>query len=236
MANKFLKINKFLAVILLFFVLILLTGCAGIFYIPGASYGYYIWEEDGIIFVEWSTERKDAKFDGLISTDGDITSLKLKEWEKDEDVLKFEEDKVSFTSTLSIEDYSDGFNFALQDYNYIEFDLKMNDGYDLSRINLGGFLESPGEEIFRIEKDYLEKVQEKPWYKKRPFSEFFYKLFSNKYFTFLYLTVLGIIIIEILRITVIARKKKKAILIAISYALLAVIEFLIYFILKFFVR
>ncbi len=235
MLNRNFKINRVLAVALLVAIIVILTGCTGIFYVPGASYGYYIWEEDDSIFVEWSADRKETEFEGIISTDGEITSHTLKEWEQDEDVIKAGENIVSFSSTLDAEDYSDGFSFTLKDYSYLEFDLKMNDGYDLSRINLGGFLESPEEGTFRIEKDYFEQIETKPWYQRRPFSEFFYKLFSNKYFTFLYLFILGIIIIEILRVTVISRKKKKALWITLSYVLLVAVEVLIYFILKFLV-
>ena len=138
---------------LLAVILLLLTGCTGIFYISGASYGYYIWEEDSSIFVEWSADRKDSKFDGKISTDGKITEYKLKEWEEENDVIKVGKDKIEFSAALGSDDYSDGFSFTLQDYTYLEFDLKINDGYDLSRINVGGFLENPENSIFRIEKN-----------------------------------------------------------------------------------
>jgi len=212
---------------------LLLAGCKGVSYTPGASYGYYIWEEDSSIFVEWSADRRDAKFDGVISTDGKITEYRLKELEEEEDVFKVGKDKIEFSATLSRADYSDGFSFTPEDYTYLEFDLKINDGYDLSRINLGGFLENPESDVFRIGKDYFDQLEMKHWYQKHPFSEFFYKLFSNKYFTFLYLFILGIIIIEILRVTVIARRKRKIIWLAISYIVLIIIEVFIYFILKF---
>ena len=188
--------------------ILIFTGCTGIFYIPGASYGYYIWEEDESIVIEWSADRKETEFDGVILTDGKITGYKLEEWEEKNDVIKVEENKVEFSASLDSKDYSDGFSFILQDYTYIEFDLKINNGYELSRINVGGFLENPPDNIFRIEKDYFDKLKMKHWYQKHPFSEFFYKLYSNKYFTFLYLFILGIIVIEILRITVISRKKR----------------------------
>ncbi len=235
MANINLKIKTVVTGLLLALTLLLLTGCTGIFYIPGASYGYYIWEKDGSIFVEWSVDRKDTKFDGKVTTDGEISSYKLKEWEEDSDTIKVEENEIKFSSILDGEDYSDGFSFTPDDYTYLEFDLKINDGYDLSRINVGGFLESPGDSVFRVEKDYFDKVRMKHWYQKRPFPEFFYKLFANKYFTFLYLFILGVIVIEILRITVIARKKKKILWITFSYVILAVVEVCIYFILKFLV-
>ena len=217
-------------------ILPLLSGCRGIFYIPGASYGYYIWEEDSNIFVEWSADRKDSKFDGRISTDGKITKYKLNEWEEENDVIEVGENKIEFSATLGSEDYSDGFSFAPQDYTYLEFDLKMNDDYDLSRTNVGGFLENPEDNVFRIEKGYFDQLKEKPWYRKHPFSEFFNKLFSNKYFTFVYLFILGIIIIEILRITVLTKRRKKIIGLAISYTSLILVEICIYFVLKFLVR
>jgi hypothetical protein len=213
---------------------ILLTGCSGVSYTPGASFGYFIREENGSIFVEWSAERKDTSFTGTISTDGKISSYSLKEWEE-EDVITVTEDKIIFLATLSSADYSDGFSFKIADYDYMEFDLKINDGYDLSRINVGGFLENPEENVFRIDKDYFSEVREKPWYKRRPFSEFFYKLYSNKYFTFVYIFILGIIIIEILRITVFEKFKRKIIPVMVSYAVLVVIEVIIYYILKFLV-
>jgi len=229
-------VKTIILVFLAALILPLLAGCRGIFYIPGASYGYYIWEEDSKVFVEWSADRKDSKFDGRISTDGKITEYKLKEWEEENDVIKVGEDKIEFSATLDSEDYSDGFSFTPQGYTYLEFDLKMNDGYDLSRTNVGGFLENPENNVFRIEEDYFDQLRMKPWYQKHPFSEFFNKLFSNKYFTFVYLFILGIIIIEILRVTVLATRRKKIIWLAISYTALILVEICIYFVLKFLIR
>jgi len=229
-------VKTIILVFLAALILPLLSGCRGIFYIPGASYGYYIWEEDSNIFVEWSADRKDSKFDGRISTDGKITEYKLNEWEEENDVIKVGENKIEFSATLSSEDYSDGFSFTPQGYTYLEFDLKMNDGYDLSRTNVGGFLENPEESVFKIEKGYFDQLKEKPWYNKHPFSEFFSKLFSNKYFTFIYLFILGIIIIEILRVTVLAKRRRKIIWLVISYTSLILVEICIYFVLKFLVR
>jgi len=229
-------VKTIILVFLAVLILPLLAGCRGIFYIPGASYGYYIWEEDSKVFVEWSADRKDSKFDGRISTDGKITEYKLNEWEEENDVIKVGEDKIEFSATLDSQDYSDGFSFTLQDYTYLEFDLKMNDDYDLSRTNIGGFLENPEESVFKVEKGYFDQLKEKPWYRKHPFSEFFSKLFSNKYFTFVYLFILGIIIIEILRVTVFISIRRKIIGLAISYVVLILVEICIYFILKFLIR
>jgi len=228
--------NIIVLVFLAALILLLLAGCREFFYIPGASYGYYIWEEDSSIFVEWSVDRKDTKFDGRILTDGKITGYDLREWEEENDVIKVGEDKINFSATLGSKDYSDGFSFNVQDYTYLEFDLKINDGYDLSRINVGGFLENPENNIFRIEKDYFSQLKMKHWYQKHPFSEFFSKLFSNKYFTFIYLFILGIIVIEILRVTILTRRRKKIVWVTISYTSLILIEICIYFILKFLVR
>ena len=211
-------------------------GCRGISYVPGASFGYYIWEEGSRIFVEWSADKKDTKFNGSISTDGKIAGFQLVGWEEENDVIEIEEDKIVFSATLNDNDYSDGLNFNIKDHTYLEFDLKINDGYDLNRINVGGFLENPESNVFKIDKDYFGQLETKHWYQKHPYSEFFYKLFSNKYFTFLYIFILGIVIIEILRVTVISRKKRKIIWLAVSYAVLIAIEVLIYFILKFLVR
>jgi len=229
-------VKTIILVFLAALILLLLSGCREIFYIPGASYGYYIWEEGSNICVEWSADRKDSKFDGRILTDGKITEYKLKQWEEENDVIKVGEDKIEFSATLSSEDYSDGFSFTPQDYTYLEFDLKMNDGYDLSRTNVGGFLENPEDNVFRIEKGYFDQIYKKSWYKKHPFSEFFSKLFSNKYFTFIYLFILGIIIIEILRVTVLAKRRRKIIWLVISYTSLILVEICIYFVLKFLVR
>lgn len=229
------SIKMVILILLAVLVLMMFSGCRGIFYIPGASYGYYIWEEDGNIYVEWSIDRKDAEFSGKILTDGKITAYGLNEWEED-DLIEINENKIEFSAALDDKDYSDGFSFNPQDYTYLEFDLEINDGYDLSRINLGGLLENPEVSVFKIENKYFDELSGKPWYKKHPFSEFFYKLFSNKYFTFTYLFVLGVIIIEILRITVFARRKRKIVNIIISYAALIAVIVCIYFILRFLVQ
>jgi hypothetical protein len=112
----------------------------------------------------------------------------------------------------------------------------MNNGYDFSRINVGGFLENPENDIFRIEKNYFSELEKKHFYEKRPFAEFFHKLFSNRYFTFLYILIFGVIVIEILRITAIAGtsdRKKRVLWILISFLVLAAIEVCSYFLLKF---
>jgi hypothetical protein len=179
--------------------------------------------------------KKTAVFMWSISTDGKITDHDLNEWEED-DLFEVSENKIEFSAALDEEDYSDGFSFYPGDYTYLEFDLKIDDEYDLARINLGEFLENPDESIFKIERQYFNQLRERPWYKKHPFSEFFYKLFSNKYFTFAYIFILGVVIVEILRITIFAKKKRKIVNIAVSYAVLIAAEVCIYFALKFLVE
>ena len=72
----------------------------------------------------------------------------------------------------------------------------INGVYDLSRVHAGAFLNNPSTSPFIIEKGYFNDIGSIPWYEKHPFSGFFYKLFANKYFTFIYLFIIGIVIIE----------------------------------------
>ncbi|GAI15414.1 unnamed protein product, partial [marine sediment metagenome] len=133
---------------------------------------------------------------------------------------------------LGEDDYSDEIIFTPIDYSYLEFDLKINDSYELSRINIGEFVNNPKNNIFRIEKNYFSRLKEKPWYKIHPFSEFFKKLYVNKISTLIYVFILGIIIIEVLRIGVFYNNKRKTIYLIISYIVLIFIDFGIYLFLK----
>ena len=233
MARK--NIFKILIIlILLLAIMAAASACQKVFFIPGASYGYYIWEEDGKIHISWSVDRKDSTFSGSIKTDGRIESFETVDWEE-ADIADVEEGKVSYSSTLDDGDYTDGMIIKIADYKYIELDLVMNDGYDLSRVHLGAFLENPEDSPFRIEKNYFDDASRMPWYGRHPFSGLFHKLFSNKYFTFLYIFILGVVIIEIIRITYISTKKRKYLYTAISYIILICLEIMIYFILRFFV-
>jgi len=223
-----------LLLLLLLLMMTAIAGCRGICFIPGASYGYYVWEEEGDIYIFWSVDKKDSSFSGSIKTDGVIKDHRFLDWEEDDD-SRTGEGQISYDCTLGPDDYSDGIVLKIEDYDYIEFDLMVNGGYDLSRVHVGAFLENPGTGPFRIDGDYFEDLEDKPWYRKHPFSGFFYKLFSNKYFTFPYIFILGIILIEILRITAFSKKSRKRLYVYSSYAILVLLVITLYFILRFFV-
>jgi len=223
-----------LLLLVLLSIITAVTGCQGVYFIPGASYGYYIWEEEGEIYVFWSVDKKDSSFSGKIKTDGRIKDYKSLDWEED-DRSRTGDGQISYDSTLGPDDYSDGIVLKIEDYDYIEFDLMVNGDYDLSRVHVGAFLENPPTSPFRIDGDYFEDLDDKPWYRKHPFSGFFYKLFSNKYFTFPYVFILGVILIEIIRITAFSGKRRKRLYVYVSYVILVLLVIILYFILRFFV-
>jgi uncharacterized membrane protein len=229
------KKNAFLKLLLIIFVLLLtisvFSGCRKVSFIPGASFGYYIWEENGIIHISWSIDRKDASFSGSIRTDGEIGDIELIAWEES-DGYEAGVNTISYTSTLGVEDYTDGIIIEITGHDYIEFDLRIDDGYDLSRVHVGAFLNNPESSPFRIGPDYFDEVRSIPWYEKHPFSGFFNKLFANRYFTFLFLFVIGAVVIEIIRITVFSGKKSRKLYTGISYIVLICLEIVIYFILR----
>lgn len=232
---KYIKIFKLILIFLLLFLIVIIgVGCNRIFFIPGASYGYYIWEDkDNNIHIVWSIDRKDASFNGWIAMDGEIQDYKTLDWEENDNIKILENNsKIEFNATLGEDDYSDEIIFAPINYSYLEFDLKINDNYELSRINIGEFVNNPKNNIFRIEKNYFNQLKEKPWYKIHPFSEFFRKLYVNKIFTLVYVFILGAIIIEVLRIGVFYNNKRKTIYLIISYIVLIFIDFGIYLFLK----
>ena len=211
--------------LLIFLILVIGTGCNRIFFIPGASYGYYIWEDKDNIHIAWSIDRKESVFSGWIATDGKINEYNLLGWEEN-DSIKLSEDssRIEFNASLNENDYSDEIILVIDNYSYLEFDLRINDGYDLSRINIGEFINSPKNNIFRIEKDYFDRLEKKPWYKKHPLSGLFYKLSANIIFSLVYIFILGVIIIEILRVTVIRRSSRYWWYIVISYCVLILID------------
>jgi len=137
-----------LIALMIFSFLIISTGCKGISFIPGASYGYYVWEDkDDNIHIAWSIDRKDSRFSGEVRTDGKITGYEVFEWEESDSILVINDNRIEFDATLDQHDYSDEIVFTPADYSYLEFNLKINDGYDLSRINIGEFINSPEKQI-----------------------------------------------------------------------------------------
>jgi len=232
------KIIKAIAVLFAGVMLIALMGglvsCSGATFLPGASFGYFIWEDsDSNIHVAWSVDRKETSFTGRISTDGVIEDYELVGFEES-DIFKINKsnNSIDFEAALSEDDFSDELVFKGNSYSYIEFELKINDAYDLSRTNIGAFLNNPDQGVFRIDKDYFDKVSDMPIYTRHPLSGFLYKLAKDIRFTVFYLFVFGAIAIEIIRITALRKNKKYNWYLFLCYGVLILIILIIYFILK----
>ncbi len=216
--------------IVLFFIsatiiMLLATSCTKAFFLPGVSFGYFIWQDDdGKISISWSSDRKNANFTGFLSTDGVFDNIEKSAFEETDKII-ISENTLSFDCFLNEDDFSDGISFACTNYSYIEINLKIDGNTDLNRINIGKFLNSPEEENFRIVPGYFKDLKTVPWFKNHPFVEFFKKLYSNRYLTFLYILLLGVIIIEILRITRFRAVKRKGLSLFVSYMVLLIIDF-----------
>lgn len=102
--DKIKKILKF-SIIGFMLLMVLITGvsCQGIFYIPGASYGYYIWQDkDKLIHIVWSAERKQTNFSGWIATDGKIIDFKKINIENEDKItINSDKNKIEFNASLS---------------------------------------------------------------------------------------------------------------------------------------
>jgi hypothetical protein len=229
--DKIKKIGKFGAIgFLLIIVLITGVSCQGIFFIPGASYGYYIWQDkDKLIHIAWSVDRKQTDFGGWVATDGKIVDYKSIGFE-DVDKININSDinKIEFSTSLSESDYSDEIILNVINYSYLEFELKINNGYDLERTNIGRFLNNPQNGIFRIDKGYFDNLKQVPFYKKHPWSGFFSKLSGDIGFTLFFISILGIVAIELIRITVLKRRKKHNWYLILFYGVLFVIDLGVY--------
>jgi hypothetical protein len=206
------------------------TSCKKIFFIPGASLGYYIWQDESSnIHIQWSSDRTENNFSGSVSTDGKITDLKKNGFEDDDSAsLNSQSKKVDFTAKLTPEDYTDEIVLSLTGYSYLEFELKLNNAYDLQRVNLGEFLNSPPSGIFKIGKDYFRDLLKIPWYQKHPWSALFYKLSTDMAFTLVFVFIMGIITIEIIRITILRKNKKYNWYLFLCYGILILIGIGIY--------
>lgn len=209
-------------------------GCTKPFFVPGATLGYYIWEDDsGSVHIAWSADRSDNNFSGNISTDGKMIDYELVGFEED-DIFKINEDKtmLDFEASLSRADFTDEIVLSVDDYNYIEFELKINGTHDLSRTNLGRFLNNPSDKVFKITEGYFDRVSEIPFYERPPFSGFFKKLNADIRFSLFYLFIAGVVAIELIRITVLRKKKKYNWYLFLCYGVLIAIIASAYFIIK----
>lgn len=235
--NKKIKIRKLFLISFFILIILIFTNCNRTFYVPGASMGYFVWQmQDGIYHLRWSNDwninipnDNRCKFSGIISTNGTIIIKNLYQWEDSPEVeenvdsIKVESSKLEFIAFTTNHDYEDGIDFSVDKGTYIEFDLKINDGYDLRRISLGSFANNPKTEIFRLENNELLYEARKPFYLKHPFSTFFYKLSYDRLFTNSYFLLMGVILVEIIRVSILSKSKNYKKLTYISYALLFLI-------------
>lgn len=190
------------------FASVALSGCTRLYYMPGVSNGYYVWKDAGAkIHVAWTMERKAAEFSGWVGTDGEITEYQQVSFgQNDKLTLNTEKNRIDFSAPLTDKDLAKEIVFSVTDYSYLEFELKVNNGYDLGRTHVGEYLANPKDAVFKIGKDYFENLKKVPFYKKHPFSGLFYKLSRDILFTLSFVFILGVIIIEIIRITAIRKK------------------------------
>jgi hypothetical protein len=201
-----------------------LSSCSKPLVIPGASIGYFIWKDSGNkIHIAWSGDRKDKTFSGIIKTDGTFDSVEKLGFEEN-DWINISGKQIDFDALLSPEDYTDEIVITDSGYSFIDFNLKIDGKYDLSRIHIGKYLNNPLSEEFRIDINYFENLKKTAWYNNHPFNEFFYKLYANKYLTFVYIFMLWAIIIGLLRITKFVPRRRKGLLIGVSYLILFLID------------
>jgi hypothetical protein len=185
-----------------------LSGCTRLYYMPGVSSGYYVWKDAGAkIHIAWTMERKAGEFSGWIGTDGKVTDYQQVSFgSTDTLTLSAEKNRLDFSAPLTDKDLAKEIVFSVSDYSYLEFELKVNNGYDLGRIHVGEYLANPEDAVFKIGKDYFEDLKKVPFYKKHPYSGLFFKLSKDMLFTLSFVFVLGAIAIEIIRITAIRKK------------------------------
>lgn len=213
-----------------------LSGCTSLNYMPGVSNGYYVWKDSAAkIHIAWTMERKAGEFAGWVATDGSITDYQQVSFGPDDKLmLNTEKNRLDFSAPLTDKDLSKEIVFSVSDYSYLEFELKVNNGYDLGRTHVGEYLANPKEAVFKIGNDYFDNLKKVPFYKKHPYSGFFYKLSRDMLFTMGFVFSLGIIIIEIIRITAIRKKisasanKKYNYYLFLCYGILALIGTAIY--------
>ena len=231
------RIKRLILSSIFILIILIFTSCNRPFYVSGASQGYFIWQtEDGKYNIRWSNDwdrnapnDNRRKFSGSIATDGIITIRNLYQWEdsleeiENADSIEVESSRLEFIAYTTNHDFEDGIDFSIDKGSYLEFDLKNNDIYDLGRISLGSFANSPTDSIFRLKRNELLYEAKKPFYCKHPFSTFLYKLSYDRLFTNLYFFVMGVIIVEIIRISFLVKSRNYRKLSYISYGLLFLI-------------
>ncbi|MBM3713145.1 MAG: hypothetical protein FJW56_06880, partial [Actinobacteria bacterium] len=129
-------------------------GCTRLMFLPGISSGYYIWKDSSEkIHVAWSMERNQAVFNGWVATDGVIAGFDGIGFADDDTVsLNSERNKLEFNAPIAQKELSQEIVLDVRDYSYLEFELKINDGYDLERTHVGEYLANPETAVFRIDK------------------------------------------------------------------------------------
>jgi hypothetical protein len=222
---KLLFLGLLITVVLLSF-----FGCTKIVFIPGVSNGYYIWKDKlEKIHIAWSMERNKAIFNGWIATDGKIIDYDKIGFSEDDTIsLNSEGNKLEFNAPITENELSQEIIIEVKNYSYLEFELKINDGYDLERTHVGEYLANPKSPVFRISRDYFDELRKIPFYRKPPYSGLFYKLSTDIAFTMIFIFILGVIAIEIIRITVIRRNRKYNWYLILCYGVLILIDFGIY--------
>jgi len=210
-------IRKKYCMLPVFFLLtvLLLSGCAKPFIVPGAQNKILIWQEDtGLYRVYFSAKNSAARASqghvaaGMLSSDG-VFEVKGFNTDKKDSIIAGE-GIIDFQIQLDTENYYKGLDIKVSDYSFVEFDIKYDGNYRRDLLSLGNNLNYPEQDVFRVDKDYLLEMQEVPFYQKRPVSSLVSGLSDDRVFLFFYLLLMlgliaGIIVFSIL----IDRSKKK---------------------------
>jgi len=97
---------------------------------------------------------------------------------------------------------------------------------------VGEYLANPETAVFRIGRDYFSTLKNIPFYKKHPWSAFFYKLSADIVFVIFFIFIIGVIVIEIIRISALRKNKKYNRYLILCYGVLILVIAGIYLFLK----
>ncbi|MBM3705879.1 MAG: hypothetical protein FJW66_05070, partial [Actinobacteria bacterium] len=212
MRSKILKITTQTIILAMFVFVLAVSGfaCTKIVFISGVSSGYYIWEDSaGKIHVAWGMEKNESTFKGSIVTDGKISIDDKTGFNEDDTVsLNNERNRLEFDTKIKEGELSQAIVLDVENYSYLEFELKINGGYDLDRTHVGEYLANPDTPVFKISSSYFDDLKKIPFYRKPPLSGLFYKLSRDFVFTLIFVFVLGALMIEIIRITAMRKNRK----------------------------